>query len=265
MKIIMPMAGKGSRLGQLTRDFPKPLVPVAGRPMLAWAMDSVRTVNCDVLIAIVQAEHDRRFRMREIIRASWPESPVEILTVDAIPPGQLCTVLAAREFIDGEDVLIISSDTLVKAPLTKDITAARKAGLRGLISVAPLAGDKWSFVRLDSCGKVIEVAEKRRISDIASTGVYWLASGREFLAHADKAIHNNSRINNEFYIMPVYEQYLAAACGIGISLASTVLDMGEPQALIATERTLSARQGEVDAATESGSAINSEIPLSGDH
>lgn len=59
MRIVMPMAGRGSRLGSGTQDLPKPLVPVAGRPMLRWAMESLRGVDCSLFIAVVLAEHDR--------------------------------------------------------------------------------------------------------------------------------------------------------------------------------------------------------------
>lgn len=158
--------------------------------------------------------------------------------------GQLCTVLAARHLFGLEDLLIASADTLVTSPLDHDLVAARHEGLQGLISVARLPGDKWSFVRLGDDGKAVEVTEKRRISDLASTGIYWFAGGETLLDHADQLIRRGQRSNGEFFVMPVFGRYTEAGLGVGISMAHSVHDMGEPEALRQTERMLVERQSQ---------------------
>jgi NDP-sugar pyrophosphorylase family protein len=234
----MPMAGSGARMAGLAGEVPKPMLPVAGRPMFAWAMDSVRDIDADLFIAVVRRDHDERFGIGQRIRESWTRSPVEIVLVDEVPAGQLCSVLTARRLLGGDDVLIASADTLVRSHLTDDIATARSAGFRGLISVAALPGDQWSFARLDGRGLVVEVAEKKRISSLASTGLYWFASGSELLAAADDVIAAAVTVNGEYYVMPVYTALLAAGMPIGVSHAHTVIDMGNPAAFARAERML---------------------------
>ena len=69
---------------------------------------------------------------------------------------------------------------------------------------------KWSFVRTDQyAGNVVEVAEKRPISNIATCGIYYYRHGKDFVRCAKKMIKKNIRVNNEFYIAPVYNEILA--------------------------------------------------------
>src|SRR5204863_6719507 len=102
---------------------------------------------------------------------------------------------------------------------------------RGLISVANLPGDRWSFARTDAAGAVVEVAEKRRISDHASTGLYWFATGREFLEAADASIKSGRNLGGEYYVMPAYMELLSRGAKVELAPAGQVWDLGTPEAL----------------------------------
>jgi len=67
---------------------------------------------------------------------------------------------------------------------------------------------KWSFVKLNNFGFVTEVAEKNPISDIATCGIYWYRKGKDFVKCAEQMITKNIRVNNEFYIAPVYNEFI---------------------------------------------------------
>jgi len=152
--------------------------------------------------------------------------------------GQLCSVLAAREHIKhGEDLLIGASDTYVVSDIGKDI-ALRRNDCEGIISVAEMRGDNWSFARIGNDGRVAEVAEKRRISHLASTGLYYFSNGRRFLELADEMIRNREKIRGEYYVMPIFQKYIDRGWRIDISMAREVWDMGTPQAKEEFERQL---------------------------
>ena len=68
---------------------------------------------------------------------------------------------------------------------------------------------KWSFAKLDSDGFVTEVAEKKPISDIATTGIYYWKKGSDYVKYAEQMIENNTRVNNEFYVCPVFNEAIA--------------------------------------------------------
>src|SRR2546423_530303 len=105
----------------------------------------------------------------------------------------------------------------------------------GLISVAALPGNQWSFAQTDEKGNVIQVAEKERISDFASTGLYYFSNGRVFVERAEEVISRDERTKNEFYVIPLYQKYIDRGEAIGISLAKQMFDMGNPEALSASE------------------------------
>jgi dTDP-glucose pyrophosphorylase len=237
------MAGRGSRFAGSRYDMPKPLIDVAGRPMVAWALDSLQGVNYSTLIFIALWEHERAFdvtaRLRQIAG-----NDAEIVLLDDVTEGQLCTVLTAREWLDSpEDVLIASADTLVISRLGEEI-ANRPSDVRGIISVADMPGDRWSFARTDVYGSVVEVAEKVRISAHASTGLYYFASGDEFLDAADDLVNQQAKTRGEYYVIPVYQQYITRGRRVTVSIASEMWDMGTPEALSAfTAHYLSQKKG----------------------
>lgn len=241
MKVVVAMAGRGSRLANAQLDIPKPLLSVAGRPMIEWALQSLKSVTYTQIIFVALAEHERRFGLTNILQSMAP-GQMKVLLLDAVTEGQLCTVLAARAEIDSdEDLLIASSDTCVVSDIGLDI-ARRREETRGIISVAHMPGDRWSFARVDEAGEVIQVAEKSRISDLASTGLYYFASGTEFVSIADEVINRREKTSGEYYVMPVYHRYIETGRSIRISLAREMADMGTPESLREFERRQTAEQ-----------------------
>ena len=232
MKIIVPMAGRGSRMQSVR---PKPLIEVAGRPMVAWAWDSVANIPHSSVTFVALRDHDAQFDASRIVR-ELAGAAARVVLLDDVTEGQLCTVLAAREALDAdEDVLIAASDTIVESDIGRAI-AARRPEVRGLISVLPLEGDRWSFARTDASGRVVAVAEKERISSHASTGLYYFASGRELLGFADAMIAAKQRTRGEYYVMPVYQRYIEAGLRIELDHATRMHDLGTPEALASFER-----------------------------
>ena len=65
---------------------------------------------------------------------------------------------------------------------------------------------KWSFAKIDENGYVTEVAEKNPISDIATVGVYFWKKGSDYVKYAEEMIKENIRVNNEFYVCPVFNE-----------------------------------------------------------
>lgn len=244
MKLIVPMAGRGSRFAASEATLPKPLIEVRERPMVAWALDGLADVARTSTIFVALREHEEAFGVTKTLRETIDPN-AEVILIDEVTEGQLCTVLAARELIDtDEDVLISSSDTYVASNLDKAI-AARSDRTRGLISVARMPGEQWSFARLDDEGWVVEVAEKRRISDLASTGLYYFSSGHELVATADDMIARREKTRGEYYVMPVYQKLIDRGLGIRVSVADAVWDMGTPVALAAFEAHLSNARGDI--------------------
>jgi UDP-N-acetylglucosamine diphosphorylase / glucose-1-phosphate thymidylyltransferase / UDP-N-acetylgalactosamine diphosphorylase / glucosamine-1-phosphate N-acetyltransferase / galactosamine-1-phosphate N-acetyltransferase len=241
MTIVIPMAGRGSRLAGDFAGLPKPLVPVAGEPMVRRALQSLDGVPYDRIVFVLLEEHAEEYGLAAALR-EWVGPEAEVVLLKEVTQGQLCTVLCARDWIDpAQGILIGNADTFVRSALGAAI-AGRSAECRGIISVAALPGDRWSFVRLDDRGRAVEVAEKRRVSEHACTGLYYFSSGAEFLDAADQVIASRERVAGEYYVMPVYQRLIDRGARIEVSVAGEVWDMGTPEALRAFEQHL-ARTG----------------------
>jgi UDP-N-acetylglucosamine diphosphorylase / glucose-1-phosphate thymidylyltransferase / UDP-N-acetylgalactosamine diphosphorylase / glucosamine-1-phosphate N-acetyltransferase / galactosamine-1-phosphate N-acetyltransferase len=233
VKIIIPMAGRGSRFAG-NSDLPKPLIPVAGKPMIAWALESVRHIPHNQMIFIALAEHEQNYSVRKMLEQILGCSP-ELVLIDKVTDGQLCTVLTAGAALDtDEDILVASSDTFVVSDLADDI-AHRSPDCRGMISVADLPGDRWSFARTDGTSRVVDVSEKVRISNHASTGLYYFSSGRELKSVGEEMIRNREKTRGEYYVIPVYQKFIQHGWRVDISQVRAVWDMGTPEAKIAFE------------------------------
>jgi choline kinase len=213
---------------------PKPLVRVAGRPIIAWALESLKGVSYRRLVFVALEEHERRYGVsRELREIAGRDA--EVILLPEVTAGQLCTVLAARDIIDiDEDVLIASSDTLVISDLGDDLLR-REPDCHGTISVADMPGDRWSFARTGADGRVLEVAEKVRISDHASTGLYHFSSGRELVQAGEAMIRERGTTGGEYYVIPAYRTFLEKGWNVSISRSREMWDLGTARAAAAFE------------------------------
>jgi dTDP-glucose pyrophosphorylase len=230
MIAVLPMAGRGSRFSGSGYSQPKPLIPIDGTPMFALALGSIAKLSVRKLIVITLEEHDEHFNASELIEKHSPY-PTEIVKLKDVTEGQLCTVMAAKEHIRlNEDILIVSSDTIIISNLHDDIRNKR-SDCKGIISVANMPGDRWSFAKTDSTGRVVDVAEKVRISDHASTGLYYFSNGIELCDLADEILLKKEKTKGEYYVIPVYQKYINRGDFIGISVATQMWDLGTPESL----------------------------------
>ena len=75
---------------------------------------------------------------------------------------------------------------------------------------------KWSYAKLDENGLITEIREKEVISDNATVGIYYFNKGRDFVENAIDMIVRNERVNNEFYVAPVYNYAIKQGKKFGI-------------------------------------------------
>lgn len=201
LNIVVPMAGRGSRFANEGYELPKPLIPVKGYPMIELVIANLTPQVPHRFHFLILREHDDVYGLAEKLRSWAPDC--SITYIDRVTEGAACTVLLARDFIDNEDPLMIANcdqyiDTSIDAYLADMGTAD------GLIMTMWADDDKWSFVRRDATGRVIEVVEKIVVSNEATVGIYNFGRGADFVRAADSMIAGGFRINGEFYVAPVY-------------------------------------------------------------
>lgn len=231
MNLVMPMAGRGSRFVDAGFATPKPLIDVRGKPMYAWATASLPLGLATRLIFICLREHLADGSLESDIRTRYPMHDVVIVPLDTVTRGQAETVLAAKAYIDNDSPLVIfNADTYVESNLAGHL-ATLPAHVDGVFGVFSAPGDKWSFARTDAHGRVVETAEKRRISEWASTGLYHFARGADFVRHTEAMIAADDRERGEFYVAPVYNRLIRENAHIVLDIATHVWVLGTPEDL----------------------------------
>jgi dTDP-glucose pyrophosphorylase len=127
--------------------------------------------------------------------------------VDGITEGAACTALLAKEFINNDEELIIAnSDQWVDWNNQHFLSYLRKNDASGGIVTFIATHPKWSFVKVNDKNEVLEVAEKKPISNIATVGVYFWTRGSDYVKYCKQMIEKDIRTNNEFYVCPVYNE-----------------------------------------------------------
>jgi dTDP-glucose pyrophosphorylase len=233
MNVVIPMAGRGERFVKAGVATPKPLIDVLSKPMYAWATDSMPLHAASKLIFICLSEHLAGRGLSEDIQHRYAAKHPTIIPIDQTTQGQACTVLLARELIDNEQPLIIfNADTWCRTSLDRTL-ANLNPDVAGVLGVFRAPGDRWSFARIDETGRVVETAEKRRISDWASTGLYHFTRGSDFVGYAEEMIRRDERVNGEFYVAPVYNRMIAEGRDIRIDVAQEAWALGTPEDLAA--------------------------------
>lgn len=201
LNIVVPMAGRGSRFAREGYDLPKPLIPVRGHPMIQVVIANLRPATPHRFHFLILREHDETYGLADRLRGWAPGCSIRF--VDEVTEGAACTVLLARDAIDSADPLMIANcDQYIDASIDDYLAGMQDAD--GLIMTMWADDDKWSFVRRDDTGRVVEVVEKVVVSDEATVGIYNFARGADFVRGADAMIAADERVNGEFYVAPVY-------------------------------------------------------------
>jgi HAD superfamily hydrolase (TIGR01509 family) len=200
--ILIPMAGSGSRFFNAGYKDPKPLIDVNGKPMIQRVTENIGIPGN--YIFIVQTEHYKEYNLQHVLTNLIPGC--KIVQVDGVTDGAARTALLAKDYIDNARPLVIAnSDQLLDWDSSEFISQLLEVGSDGNMALFLANEDKWSYAKIKN-NRIIEVAEKVVISNNASTGIYGWANGSDYVKYAEQMIDKNIRVNNEFYICPVYNQ-----------------------------------------------------------
>jgi dTDP-glucose pyrophosphorylase len=203
LNVLIPMAGAGSRFQQAGYTFPKPLIEVKGKPMIQVVVDNLN-IKANY-IYVVQKEHREKYNLDTLLNLITPNC--KIVETEGITEGAACTALLAKEFIDNDSPLFFAnSDQFVEWDSNEFLYKMNETDADGGIVSFRATHPKWSFAKINDEGLVTEVAEKNPISDIATVGYYYWKNGSDFVKYAEQMIKKDIRVNNEFYVCPVFNQ-----------------------------------------------------------
>jgi len=215
LNIVLPMAGRSGRFAEAGYELPKPLILVHGVPMVKIVVDNLAPKCEHRFIFVAQQEHIDKYDLMLKLK-SYAEN-TEVIGINGITEGQVCTALLAKKFFDNDEPLMnANSDQFIDFDINEYLDAMDSRNLDGMIMTMKSQDPKWSYAKTDENGFVVETAEKKVISSDATVGIYNFKRGSDLVRSAEQMIANNIRVNNEFYTCPCYNYLIREGRRIGI-------------------------------------------------
>ena len=217
MNVLILMAGTHPSFEQAGYGFPRNLVQAKGKPVLQHVVENLlplRSLGARIC-ALVNRDEDRRFHTGRVLQLV--DESIAIQRVEGKTAGALCTALLGIDHIDHEQPLIITNgDIIMDCDLVAAVQNFQSRGLDGGTITFSDIHPRWSFVKLDEAGLVVEAAEKRPISHHATTGFYYFRRGKDFLDAAFRLLLKDAHVDGAFYICPVFNEMILDQKKIGI-------------------------------------------------
>ena len=218
MNVVVLFSGSSAAFKEAGYSFPKNLADVAGKPLVQTVLEhlgGLQALNAK-FICLLRREENRTSHTGAVIQLAMPSAIIVELAAET--SGAACSALLAVQHIDNDFPLVIvnGDQLLLDVDLAAAVLSFQKRKLDGGILVFEDLHPRWSFVKCDEQGFVIEAAEKRPISKLATAGLYYFARGSDFVAGATSMISKDAQVNGLFYICPVYNELILRQKKIGV-------------------------------------------------
>ena len=231
MKVIVPLAGKGTRLLPLTKRVPKPLVKVAGRPVMDYVMDTVHGLDLEELIVITG--HLKDVVQQYIVKHyDVPARFVEQRTLD----GTAGAIDLARPYVDGP-VLIIFVDTLFDA----DLSIVKSTDADGILWAKEVDDyQRFGVIVTDERGYMTRIVEKPStpISKLANIGLYYIKDWKTLFDGIAEVMRQPPGKGGEFYLTDAFQYMVDRGKKLVVGEVTGWYDCGKVDTLLETNRHL---------------------------
>lgn len=230
MKAIIPVAGTGTRLRPFTSTVPKPLLHVAGKPILAHIIDALLKDGVDELVLIIGYKGEK---IRSYVESHY-DIPARFVNQDKLLGLGYAVLLGLRE-VGNEPVLIALGDTIIEMGLEDIITAGRNTiGVRHVENP-----QRFGVVEVEN-KRIIGLQEKPENpkSNLAITGPYFFIASGELRKALNNLIESGERTRGEFQLTDALQIMVERGIDIYAEEIGGWFDCGTVETLIATNRHL---------------------------
>jgi len=207
INIVIPMAGRGKRFLDQGYSTPKPLLEVNGKTMIEWVAKCMQLPGAKFTF-IIRKDHDEEYALGTLLKEKVPGC--NIVIIDEVTEGAICTVLLAEKYINNDTPMIIKDcDQIIDWSPENFLRFVHRNNADGAIVTVITQHPGYSFSKLAPDNMTIEqTAEKRVISNLGNAGAYYFAKGSDLVKYGKMMIAKNIRTNNEFYVSPVYNEFV---------------------------------------------------------
>ena len=235
MKVILPVAGKGTRLRPHTHTKAKSLVHVAGKTVLEHIVERVLAVDAEELIFITD---ENGIQIERFMEKHFPELNCSyIVQKERLGPAH-AVALASPRIDAGDEVLVVFNDTIFVTDLTK--ISELCADCDGLIYSKEVEDFQRFGVNVVEQGYIVDMVEKpdTPISRLAQVGLYYLKDAKGFMSYLEQTIAAGDTVKGEFYLPAVFMRMIQDGIKFCAPEIDAWLDCGKPETLLETNRYL---------------------------
>jgi glucose-1-phosphate thymidylyltransferase len=231
MKVIIPLAGKGTRLRPHTHVTPKPMLKVAGKPVMAYVLDDVQKLG-DVEQIVYITGHLKE-KVEAFTKANY--SIPSVFVEQAVQDGTAGAIALAREYID-QPVLIIFVDTIFDA----DLDVVHDIDADGIIWVKEVDDyQRFGVVVTDADGNMTKIVEKPStpISKRANIGLYYIRNWQLLYEGIDHVLKQPTN-KGEYYLTDAFQYMIDKGAKIRVIDVEGWYDAGKLDTLLDTNRAM---------------------------
>jgi glucose-1-phosphate thymidylyltransferase len=247
MKVIIPLAGFGTRLRPHTYTRPKPLVSVAGKPVLGHILDKLTGLPIEETIFVVGYLGDQ---IRDYVSTNY-HFPARYVEQSELK-GQAHAIYLARDYISGP-VLIVFVDTIFDA----DLSALSDEPADGIIYVKEVDDPRRFGVVITENGLITKLVEKPAtpVSNLAVIGVYYVKDSALMLDCISELIRKDIKTQGEYFLADAFQLMIDRGTRFVARTVDVWEDCGKPETVLHTNRYLLEHGGAQVVPTENSSLI----------
>jgi len=235
MKVILPVAGKGTRLRPHTHTKAKSLVSVAGKTVLEHIIERLQEIQVEEYLFITDENGQQ---VIDFMEYKFPQLKCQYLVQrERLGPAHAVS-LAASEINRGDDLLVVFNDTIFVTDLAKIPQLCADAD--GLIYSKEVEDYQRFGVNVMRDEYIVDMVEKpdTPISRLAQVGLYYLKDGAGFLNYIQRTIEAGETVKGEYYLPSVFMRMIADGLKLKAPEIDAWLDCGKPETLLETNRYL---------------------------
>jgi NDP-sugar pyrophosphorylase family protein len=214
---ILMAAGVDNFFKEKNYSFPKPLVEINNKTIAQHVVNSIEPFiqRGDKIIFVVRKDDNDKYYLNKTLKLLAPNSIV-ISIPGQTAGGAISALLSIEEVNELDPLLIMNGDQIIEDDLLKltnnFVNLDVDAGTLVFNSVHP----RWSYIKCDEEGYVIEAAEKKPISNLATAGFYYYKIASDYFDSAKKMILKDSHVDGQFYVCPVFNEIVLNGKKIGV-------------------------------------------------
>lgn len=235
LKVVIPMAGLGTRLRPHTWSKPKQLVSVAGKTVIDHVIDSLASLPEPTDIELVNIVGYLGDQIENHIRECYPDIPSHFV-VQENPRGQSHAIMLARQHLQGP-MLMVFADTLIKV----DLSFLDEEPSDAIAWVKPVPDPRrFGVAEVGNDGWVRKLVEKPQDMDnnLVVVGFYYFSQAEKLLDAIDEQMRQDLQLKGEFFLADAINIMLENGLKMRTEKVDIWLDAGTPEALLETNRYL---------------------------